>query len=177
MARGIEPSLEQVSAMSEEFERILEDTPRTPAAACTTTGNDESSGQDDVEGNVEKYTPALRAYSHDRGLSRMEAYATTGSTQGKESRHEVDLGDIPRLPCAPARPKDRVKQPTHGPYLQACVARPVTRKECEANPTARAAMQSEWDRLRAVPRPDGNKGTWDEHGVREWVTQYDGKRA
>ena len=31
-------------------------------------------------------------------------------------------------------------------------------------------MQSEWDRPRAVPRPDGSKGTWDEHGVREWAT-------
>jgi hypothetical protein len=31
-------------------------------------------------------------------------------------------------------------------------------------------MQSEWDRLRAVPRPDGKKGTWDEDGVREWAT-------
>jgi hypothetical protein len=102
--------------------------------------------------------------------SVMEANATTGDVQEKGRRHEVDLGDIPRLPCAPARPTHRVKQPTHGPYLQACVARPVTRKECEANRRARAAMQTEWDRLRAVPRPDGKKGTWDEDGVREWAT-------
>ena len=30
-------------------------------------------------------------------------------------------------------------------------------------------MQTEWGRLRAVPRPDGNKGTWDEGRVREWA--------
>jgi len=29
-------------------------------------------------------------------------------------------------------------------------------------------MQREWDRLRAVQRPDGKFGCWDEAGVREW---------
>jgi hypothetical protein len=107
----------------------------------------------------------------------MEAHATTGSTQGKERRHDVDLGDIPRLLCAPARSTHRFKQPTHGPYLQACVARPVTRKECEANPRARAAMQSECDRLSVqCPAPTGTR----EPGTNVAYAngpRYDGKRA
>ena len=103
MLPGLDPSLEQVSALSWEFERMFKNAPCASTAACATTRNGEPAGQDDVKGNVGEYNPAIRAYSHDRGLSRMEAYATTGSTQGKERRHEVDLGDIPRFSRARLR--------------------------------------------------------------------------
>ena len=53
------------------------------------------------------------------------------------------------------------------PY-NACVARPIRAVELRDTPAARAAMQREWDRLRAVQRPDGKFGCWDEAGVREW---------
>ena len=45
--------------------------------------------------------------------------------------------------------------------FDACVARPVGKKEIGANASAQKAMQVEWDRLRA-------KGVWDESTVREW---------
>ena len=40
--------------------------------------------------------------------------------------------------------------------------------ELKVNQAARDAMQVEWDRLRQVERPDGNKGVWDENEVEEW---------
>ena len=50
MATGIEPSLEQVSAMSGEFERMFgDDTPRTCAAACVAAGGAEDSRQEVLE--------------------------------------------------------------------------------------------------------------------------------
>ena len=74
---------------------------------------------------------------------------------------------IPKMPCAPAsRQGHRSKTP---PCLyNACVARPVGNKEVQANPKAKAAMDAEWARLRAVLRPDGKLGVWDESSVREW---------
>ena len=43
----------------------------------------------------------------------------------------------------------------------ACVARPVKRKEIDETPKAQAALDEEWNRLKSI-------GTWNEDGVREW---------
>ena len=53
------------------------------------------------------------------------------------------------------------------PVYSACVARPVGSKEVQSNPKAKEAKQAEWDRLRAVIRPDGTPGVWDEDQVQE----------
>ena len=45
--------------------------------------------------------------------------------------------------------------------MDACVARPVSRKELLQSPPAQASMKAAWDRLR-------NKMVWDEDKVREW---------
>ena len=45
--------------------------------------------------------------------------------------------------------------------INACVARPVGKKEIQENPKAKAALQKEWDRLRQA-------GCWDETKVRSW---------
>ena len=45
--------------------------------------------------------------------------------------------------------------------LSACVARPVTKREVEAEPAARKAADSEWKRL-------WDKHVWDHNVVREW---------
>jgi len=45
--------------------------------------------------------------------------------------------------------------------FSACVARPVTKTEVARTPAAQAALQKEWDRLRAA-------GCWNESVVREW---------
>ena len=75
------------------------------------------------------------------------------------------------FPCAPAtKQAHRAKQnsrPAHGWY-NACVARPVKPAELRTNQAARDALQVEWDRLRAVERPDGTYGVWDEGAVEEW---------
>ena len=41
------------------------------------------------------------------------------------------------------------------------IARPVSKDEVKRTPAAQAALQKEWDRLRAA-------GCWDEAKVREW---------
>ena len=46
-----------------------------------------------------------------------------------------------------------------------CVTRPVRPAEVKTNLKVQAAMQLEWDRLRAVPRSDSKKGVWDEGRV------------
>ena len=47
-----------------------------------------------------------------------------------------------------------------------------------AIPLAKAALQAEWDRLRAVPQPGTDrKGCWDEDKVQEWKdVRADAKR-
>ena len=42
------------------------------------------------------------------------------------------------------------------------MARPVNKAEVRVTPAAQAALQKEWDKLRAA-------GCWDESGVREWA--------
>ena len=68
-----------------------------------------------------------------------------------------------------ASKKHRAKVPATQGLFNACVARPVKPAELKTNGEARKAMQTEWDRLRSVERPDGNKGVWDEEAVRPWA--------
>ncbi len=73
------------------------------------------------------------------------------------------------MPCTPARQgKHREKITDLDSMVNACVARPVRPAEVKTNLRAQAAMQLEWDRLRAVPRDGGEAGVWDERLVREW---------
>ena len=43
----------------------------------------------------------------------------------------------------------------------ACVARPVSKKEVDRSPKAKEAVQAEWERL-------AGKGAWDTSVVKEW---------
>ena len=87
---------------------------------------------------------------------------------GLVSDSDDDDDYAPRMPCATARPSaHREKTSAHG-LFNACVARPVKPAEVKTNPKARAAMQTEWERLRKVKRPDGTHGVWDEAAVQEW---------
>ena len=70
----------------------------------------------------------------------------------------------------PALSSIQEHRPKVGPRLafNAAVARPVGAKETAATPLAQEALAKEWARLRAVPRPDGKFGCWDEGQVAEW---------
>ena len=83
----------------------------------------------------------------------------------------------PGMPCdAPRKQAHRSKHPD-GDFYSAFVARSVKPSEVRTNLEAQSAMQKEWDRLRAVVRPDGTKGCWDEHLVQEWsCVRKDAKR-
>ena len=81
---------------------------------------------------------------------------------------QYDTDDIPILPC--------IKEPyvsSHRernapwPMFNAAVARPVDRKERNANEAAQAAINKEWTRLRTI-KYDGGQGCWDESKVEEW---------
>ena len=53
------------------------------------------------------------------------------------------------------------------PY-NCAVARKVTRREVEAEPKAKLAVDGEWTKLAEMPHPDGRgKGVWEEKGVEE----------
>ena len=51
-----------------------------------------------------------------------------------------------------------------------CVARSVDKAEIAREPKAKAALDKEWDRLRAI-------NTWDESGVQTKVLDLNGPRA
>ena len=74
---------------------------------------------------------------------------------------------IPAMPCAaknnedPHRPKIVASSSHSWITKNACVARPVGRKELLQSRGAQASMKAEWDRLRS-------KVAWDGNIVREW---------
>ena len=78
-----------------------------------------------------------------------------------------DEGYVPVMPCAagiedsPHRPKIVAFNSHSWITVNACVARPVGKKELSLSPGAQASMKAEWDRLRT-------KVVWDETNVREW---------
>jgi hypothetical protein len=73
--------------------------------------------------------------------------------------------DFPRMPvaCSPAAHRDKIDdEEVINPFpFNAAVARPVSKRELGSNPAARAAAQTEWDKLRKA-------GCWDETMFREW---------
>ena len=79
----------------------------------------------------------------------------------------IDEDFIPAMPCtaktneAPHRPKIVAFNSHSWITMNACVARPVGRKELLQSKGAQASMKAEWDRLRS-------KVAWDENIVREW---------
>ena len=74
-------------------------------------------------------------------------------------RFEVPL--MPVSPNTPVAEAHRPLYPLYRLYLEAAVARPVSKKERQSNPKAQMAIQKEWDRLRDI-------GCWDESQVYEW---------
>ena len=76
-----------------------------------------------------------------------------------------DTSDAPQMPVVKPSDKDhRTKVPDFLLPANACAARSVTKSEMLTHPKAKAAMQLEWDRLRA----QGDHGVWDESKVMEW---------
>ena len=82
---------------------------------------------------------------------------------------------VPSMPCRRLQRKSkkglkhRVKnQPSVS--FNACVARPVSKKEVSVTPKAKAAVQAEWDRL-------ASKKAWDTSVVKEWSTLANEARA
>ena len=75
--------------------------------------------------------------------------------------------DVPAMPCVanykgePHRSKIVPFYSHSWTVVNACVARPVSRKEHLQSSLAQASMKAGWDRLR-------NKMVWDEDKVREW---------
>ena len=72
------------------------------------------------------------------------------------------------MPCMHVSIRDRKRDAQESPLYNACVARAVKPAEVKTNAKARAAMDTEWQRLRKVPRRDGKLGVWDEDAVQEW---------
>jgi len=68
---------------------------------------------------------------------------------------------VPAMPTVTIHQSHRVKAADGIFPFPALVARPVSRQEVAKTPAAQAALQKEWDRLRAA-------GCWDESRVREW---------
>merc|ERR1712004_966466 len=66
----------------------------------------------------------------------------------------------PTMPTVAYEPKHRPKLRRKIPF-NACVARPVSRREQRANSEARKAMLAEWKRLRDMK-------TWDDAAVEDW---------
>ena len=71
------------------------------------------------------------------------------------------------MPCVadykgePHRPKTAPFNSNSWVTINACVARPASKKELLQSPPAQASMKAVWDRFR-------NKMIWDEDKVREW---------
>jgi hypothetical protein len=85
--------------------------------------------------------------------------------------------DIPMLPrefasLEPHRDHDAWHPP-------GCIARRLSKKEMDACPRARKALDAEWEKLRTLKRPHPVKGhgAWDEANVREASTVREAARA
>jgi hypothetical protein len=60
-----------------------------------------------------------------------------------------------------------------------CIARKLSKKEMDACPKARKALNAEWEKLRLLkrPHPVQGQGAWDEGNVREASSVRDAARA
>ena len=73
--------------------------------------------------------------------------------------------------CAPAAAQShREKEQREHCWADACVARPVSRREIERTEAAQRALEKEWKKLR-------DAHCWDETDVREWSEVAAGARA
>ena len=68
---------------------------------------------------------------------------------------------VPATPCVPNVPKHRGRLDCDLLFLNACVARPVTKDEIRKSPAAKKALDIEWDKLVL-------KQVWDESQAFEW---------
>ena len=83
-----------------------------------------------------------------------------GNDKGVDSdAGEPDMWALPAIMSLPSG--HRLRQPPERLPFNAIVARPVGKKESTENSNAAAALQKEWDRLRAI-------GCWNEAKVRPW---------
>ena len=69
--------------------------------------------------------------------------------------------NAPAMPCVNTVPGHRNKIDTSLLFINACVARPVGKKEIETTPTAQKALDTEWKKL-------VDKGVWNETKAYEW---------
>ena len=72
----------------------------------------------------------------------------------------------PTMPCLAARQHQHRMKNVPPPLFNACVAR-MCKKHERLGDNAKAAIDKEWSRLRAV-KYSGGTGCWGEGGVREW---------
>ena len=138
----------------------------------------------DADSNEDKRHPLPSVVSAVRGdhVTNTNIIDDSNSNDGHRDGDELSGSDfVPKFPSVSARTTStahRSKVSNVRSLYNACVARPVKPAEARTNKAAQRAMQDEWDRLRAVVRPDGTTGVWDEHLVREWKdVRKDARRA
>ena len=91
----------------------------------------------------------------------MTAPSTSHSSHSRVNSHVSFPRNVPQMPVFKGIiPENRDHHPILG-AIQACVARPVSKKEWLESAGARASLDKEWSRLRKID-------TWNEKGVREW---------
>ena len=93
-------------------------------------------------------------------LNTGSAVAAVTTGVGRRRNRKANTA-APQMPCVPASMKHRPKMDRTYYGILACVARPVSKIELEANPKAVKARDEEWRKLRA-------KDVWDESVVMEW---------
>ena len=131
--------------------RTVKDASRTEVASRTVKDRSECSGN-------------VQSHNFEDG-SRSSRNVGSTSSASAPSRPSTYAGKtFPRMPTfEPSQgPREhRTRHPHRQLFLEACVARPVTKSERLTNPKAQQAVQKEWDRLRAIK-------CWDESTVYEW---------
>ena len=128
--------------------------------------------ESDSEASTSGAAPASIIESEDEDVSPWECLENELEAENaicaaaRESPQKRD-DEIPAMPCV-ANYKGEPHRPKIVPFnshswlvMNACVARPVSRKGLLQSPPAQASMKAGWDRLR-------NKMVWDEDKVREW---------
>ncbi len=129
------------------------------------------------------YSPGKKAIAIEEYLAQIASDATafggvaapaTGviSAQAELADWQARLlhdDDIPRLPreFEALREPHRERNGTWHP--PGCIARKLSKKELDACPKARKALDAEWEKLRFLkrPHPVQGQGAWDEGNVRE----------
>ena len=107
----------------------------------------------------ESYTDSFVREVHEAWIAAVSDY-TLQSAPGMAARlgSEPSVPRMPRKAC-PARHRPRVNVWSSWPLFNACVARPVGKKEVLSTLKAQEAMEKEWNNLT-------KKGCWNLDGVR-----------